>query len=110
MIAGFDAGVVGMAIGDKKVVNIPATEAYGEWSEDNTIAFPKENIPADMKLEAGMELTMRSPEGHPFNVVVAEILDDAVILDANHRLAGEELVFDIEMVEINPGKSWIIMP
>ena len=110
MIAGFDAGVVGMAIGDKKVINIEAANAYGEWSEENTIAFPKENIPTDLDLKPGMELTMRSPEGHPFNVVVTEILDDAVVLDANHPLSGKELVFDIEIMEINPGQSRIIMP
>jgi peptidylprolyl isomerase len=110
MIAGFDAGVVGMAIGDKKVLTIPAAQAYGEWNEENTIPFPKENIPADLQLEKGMELTMRNAEGQPFNVTVAEILDDAIILDANHALAGKELVFDVELVELNPGTSRIIMP
>jgi FKBP-type peptidyl-prolyl cis-trans isomerase 2 len=110
MIAGFDAGVVGMAIGDKKVLNIPASEGYGEWDEENTIPFPKENIPADLKLEPGMELTMRNSDGQPFNVTVREILDDTIILDANHMLAGKELVFDVELMEINPGVSRIIMP
>jgi FKBP-type peptidyl-prolyl cis-trans isomerase 2 len=110
MIPGFDAGVVGMALGEKKVVTIPAAEAYGEWIEENTIPFPKENIPADLKLEVGMELTMRNHEGQPFNVVVADILEDAVVLDANHPLAGKDLVFDIELVELNPGQSRIILP
>lgn len=110
MIPGFDAGVVGMGIGEKKVLNIPPSEGYGEWNEENTIPFPKENIPADLKVEKGMELTMRNPEGHPFNVTVAEILDDAVILDANHMLAGKELVFDVELVEIKPAAGKIIMP
>ena len=110
MIPGFDAGVVGMAIGEKKVLTIPASEGYGEWDEENTIPFPKENIPADLQLEKGMELTMRNAEGHPFNVTVTDILDDSIILDANHMLAGKELVFDVEMMEINPGVSRIIMP
>lgn len=110
MIPGFDAGVVGMAIGEKKVLTISASEGYGEWDEENTIPFPKENIPADLQLEKGMELTMRNAEGHPFNVTVTEILDDSIILDANHMLAGKELVFDVEMMEINPGVSRIIMP
>jgi FKBP-type peptidyl-prolyl cis-trans isomerase 2 len=111
MIAGFDAGVVGMAIGDKKTINIPAAEAYGEWEAENAFPFPKSNLPADMQLEEGMELTMRSPEGQPFNVVVAEIQEENIILDANHRLAGQELVFDIEMVSVNgeTGKSRIIL-
>ena len=110
MIAGFDAGVEGMAIGDKKVLNISAAEGYGEWDEENTIAFPKENVPADMTLEPGMQLSLRNPEGYPFNVTVAEIKDDVIILDANHSLAGKELVFDVELMEINPGVSRIIMP
>lgn len=110
MIAGFDAGVEGMAIGDKKVLNIPAAEGYGDWDEENTIPFPKENVPADMVLELGMELSMRNPEGYPFNVTVTEIREDVIILDANHALAGKDLVFDVELVEINPGVSRIIMP
>ena len=110
MIAGFDAGVVGMAIGDKKVLTIPAAEGYGEWDKENTIPIPKENIPADLELEVGMELTMRNADGQPFNVTVGKILDDVVILDANHALAGKDLIFDIELMELNPGVSRIIMP
>ena len=110
MIAGFDAGVVGMAIGDKKVLTIPAAEGYGEWDKENTIPFPKENIPADLELEVGMELTMRNADGQPFNVTVGKILDDVVILDANHALAGKDLIFDVELMELNPGVSRIIMP
>jgi peptidylprolyl isomerase len=110
MIAGFDAGVEGMATGEKKVLNIPAEQGYGEWDEENTIPFPLANVPPDMKLEPGMQLSLRDPEGHPVNVTVAEIREDVVILDANHALAGKDLVFDVELVEINPGKSRIIMP
>ena len=110
MIAGFDAGVVGLAVGDKKTLQIPAAEAYGDWSEENTIPFPKENLPADMQIEVGMELTMNTAEGQPFNVMVAEILEDTIVLDANHPLAGKDLIFDIELVALNPGQSRIIMP
>lgn len=100
MIKGFDAALPGMAVGDKKTVNIPAAEAYGEKDPGAVISFPKENVPADMKLEPGMQLTLTNQEGQPFPVVVTEIQDDVIILDANHFLAGEELVFDIELVEI----------
>lgn len=100
MIKGFDAAVPGMEPGDKKTVNIPAHEAYGERSEDAIIEFPRENVPEDMKLEAGMSLTLSNEHGQPVPVVVKEIKEDAVILDANHFLAGEALVFDIELVEI----------
>jgi len=100
MIKGFDAALPGMEVGDKKTVNIPAAEAYGEKDPGAVIPFPKENVPEDMKLEPGMQLTLTNQEGQPFPVVVTEIQDDVIILDANHFLAGEELVFDIELVEI----------
>ena len=100
MIKGFDAAMPGMEVGDKKTVNIPAADGYGAKDPTAVIPFPKENVPADMKLEPGMQLTLTNQEGQPFPVVVTEVQDDVIILDANHFLAGEELVFDIELVEI----------
>ncbi len=100
MIKGFDAAMPGMKVGDKKTVNIPAAEGYGELSDDAIIEFPKKNIPEDMKLEPGMSLQLSNQEGQPFPVTVKEVKDDTVILDANHFLAGKELVFDIELVEV----------
>lgn len=101
MIKGFDAAIPGMAIGDKKTINIPAAEAYGEKDPTAIIEFPKANVPADMQLEVGMQLTLSNQHGQPFPVVVLEIKDEVIVLDANHHLAGEELVFDIELVSIN---------
>ena len=100
MIKGFDAAMPGMAIGDKKTVNIPAAHAYGEKSDEAIIEFPIENLPPDMKLEAGMPLTLTNQDGQPVPVIVVEVKDEVIILDANHFLAGEELIFDIELVEI----------
>lgn len=100
MIKGFDAAMPGMNVGDKKTITIPPADGYGERSEDAVIEFPKENIPEDMKLEPGMSLTLSNQEGQPVPVIVKEIKDDIVILDANHFLAGEDLIFDIELVEI----------
>ena len=100
MIKGFDAALPGMTVGEKKTINIPAEEGYGERSEEAIIPFPKENVPADMKLEPGMTLTLSNQDGQPVPVVVTEIREDVVILDANHFLAGQELIFDIELVEI----------
>lgn len=100
MIKGFDAALPGMKVGDKKTITISPAEGYGEKSEEAMIKFPKDQIPAEMKLEVGMSLQLSNQEGQPFPVTVSEILDDAVVLDANHFLAGQELVFDIELVEI----------
>lgn len=109
MIKGFDDAVIGMIIGDKKTVNIPAPEAYGERSEEMVIDFPRSNFPDDMTPEVGMQLMMNNNAGQQFPVTIVEVKDDVVILDANHMLAGKELVFDIEMVEID-SKGLIIVP
>ncbi len=100
MIKGFDAALPGMLVGDKKTINIPAADAYGERSEEAIINFPKENVPPDMKLEPGMTLTLSNQAGQPIPVIVIELTDDSVILDANHFLAGKDLIFDIELMEI----------
>jgi peptidylprolyl isomerase len=101
MIKGFDAAVPGMAIGDKKTITIVAAEAYGETNPEAIIQFPKTNVPADMVLEPGMPLTLTDQNGHPVQVVVVEVQEDVIVLDANHELAGKDLVFDIELVSIN---------
>jgi FKBP-type peptidyl-prolyl cis-trans isomerase 2 len=100
MIKGFDAAMPGMIVGEKKTINIAPEDGYGEKSEEAIIEFPKENVPADMILEPGMPLTLSNQEGQPVPVIVIEVKEDIIILDANHFLAGQELVFDIELVEI----------
>ncbi|MBX3238859.1 MAG: peptidylprolyl isomerase [Chitinophagaceae bacterium] len=101
MIKGFDAGVEGMAIGEKKIINIAPEDGYGLRNEEAVIEFPMEHVPADMKLEPGMQLTLQDQQGYPVNVVVTEVKDDVVLLDANHALAGKELVFEVELVGID---------
>lgn len=100
MIKGFDAAMPGMSPGEKKTINIPADDAYGQRSEDAIIEFPRAQVPTEMKMEPGMPLTLSNQEGQPVPVIVVEIKDDAVIMDANHFLAGQDLIFDIELVEI----------
>lgn len=102
MIPGFDQAIPGMNVGEKKTITISPADAYGEKNKEAIIEFPKTNIPADMKLETGMKLQLRNEAGQPIPVVVTEVKDETVILDANHELAGKELVFDIELVEIAP--------
>ncbi|HLP35574.1 peptidylprolyl isomerase [Lacibacter sp.] len=109
MIKGFDDAVVGMAIGDKKTINIQPNEAYGERNEQMIIEFPRSNFPDDMTPEIGMQLMMNNSAGQQFPVTITEVQEEIVVLDANHMLAGKELVFDIEMVEID-AKGLIIVP
>ncbi len=101
MIKGFDIGVLGMALGEKKTLQIAAEDAYGMRDEEAIIEFPAENIPDDMTLEPGMQLTLRNQNGQPVPVIVLEVKEDIIIMDANHMLAGQNLIFDVELVEIN---------
>ena len=100
MIKGFDNAMPGMSLGEKKTINIAPEDGYGPRSEEAIIEFPKENVPAEMVLEPGMPLTLSNQAGQPVPVIVVEVKDDIIILDANHFLAGQELIFDIELVEI----------
>ena len=110
VIPGFDEGVTDMAVGDKKTVSIPADEAYGPKQEDMIMEFPRERFPAEMVPEVGMQLNMNNGQGQSFPVVIVEVQESVVILDANHPLAGQELIFDLELVEIKGAKPLIIMP
>ncbi len=100
MIAGFDAGVLGMTVGEKKTLQIDPANAYGVSNPEAIIEFPKENVPAEMQLEIGMQLNLQNQYGQPVPVVVLEVKDDVVIMDANHSLAGKDLIFEVEIVEI----------
>lgn len=109
VIKGFDQGVMGMQVGDKRTVEIPVQDAYGAKQDEMIIEFPRNQFPPDMKPEAGMQLMMNNGAGQSFPVTVTEVKEESVILDANHPLAGQDLIFDIELVEIVP-TSKIIMP
>jgi len=110
VIKGFDDGVTGMSVGDKRTISIPVEEAYGPKNPDMLVEFPRANFPPGMAPEVGMRLNMTSQQGQEIPVVIAEVGDEIVLLDANHPLAGEPLVFDIELVEIIGGSPLIIMP
>ena len=110
VIAGFDEGVTGMQIGEKKTIHIPASEAYGPVQQEMIMEFPKNRFPADLTPEVGMQLNMSNGQGQNFPVVIVEVKDEVVVLDANHPLAGKDLIFDLELVEISGGSPLIIMP
>ncbi|MCZ2458061.1 MAG: peptidylprolyl isomerase [Chitinophagales bacterium] len=110
VIKGFDDGVTGMIVGEKKTINIPYNQAYGPRNSQMVIEVPKANFPKDMELSVGMPLMMSDGSGHDLEVIVIQIKDNAVVLDANHPLAGQDLIFDIELVEIVGGSPLIITP
>jgi peptidylprolyl isomerase len=100
MIKGFDTAVDGLEMGKKITAEIPAAEAYGEVNEELYFDVPKNNLPEDLKPEIGQQLAMTQPNGQQVPVKVKEIKEDIVVIDANHDLAGKDLIFDIELVEI----------
>ncbi len=101
VIKGMDAGLEGMAVGEKKTLNIPCQEAYGPINPAARQSIPRDGIPADIPLEIGIQLQMQSPDGQVLPVTVVEVAHDTVTLDANHFLAGKDLVFEIELVSVN---------
>jgi len=100
VIKGFEDAVIGLQTGDKKTVTVSAEDAYGSYDENLLIEIPKKNVPEDVTPEVGMRLQLVNQQGQAAHVVVTEILDKTVRLDANHPLAGKTLVFDLEVLEI----------
>jgi len=99
VIKGFDEGVEGMSVGDKKRIEIESAEAYGERVEGLVQTIPREGLNLDTEPLPGMILGMQLPDGNQISVTITEVTEDSVTLDANHRLAGEKLIFDVERVE-----------
>jgi peptidylprolyl isomerase len=104
VIKGFDDGVMGMAVGEKKAIHIGVDEAYGPSNEQMIFKFDKAGIPGDIPMEIGGTLNMHDGQ-QAIPVVIKEIAEDYVLMDANHPLAGQELNFDLEIVAIKGGSD-----
>lgn len=97
LIPGFEKGLQGLKVGDKRTINIPSDEAYGPIRTEMTQEVEKQFVPEGV--EVGQQLTAQGPQG-PMMVTVVEIKETTVVLDANHPLAGKDLIFDLEVVEV----------
>ncbi len=100
VIPGFEAAIVGMNVGESKTATIPSAEAYGERSDQLIIKAPRDKMPEGHEPEVGQQLQMTTPQGQPVPVRVSEVTDTEVTLDANHPLAGQNLTFELKLVEI----------
>ncbi len=100
VIPGFDKAVTGMSVGEAQTVEIPSEDAYGPHDPNGRQSFPRDKVPDDIPLDIGTRLQLSGPQGQPIMVTVAEVTESEVILDANHPLAGQDLTFEIELVEI----------
>ncbi len=100
VIPGFEKGVADMEVGDKKTIHIPAEEAYGERRDDLVMQFERSQLPDGLEPEVGMGLQMQSAQGQPVPVTVTAVDEENITIDANHQLAGQNLNFELELVEV----------
>jgi FKBP-type peptidyl-prolyl cis-trans isomerase 2 len=99
VIKGFDDGISGMNVGDKKQIEIEVEDAYGERIENLVQKVPRKELNLDTEPQTGMNLVMQLPDGNEIPVAVTEVTEDSVTLDANHPLAGQKLIFEVERVK-----------
>ena len=100
IIPGFEKGVLGMEKGEKKTIKIPCGEAYGPIRPEAMADIPQKDLPEDMKPEVGQMLQMGKEDGQMFIAQVIKVTEDKITIDANHPLAGKDLTFELEVVEI----------
>jgi len=100
IIPGLEKGVMDMELGEKKTLTIPADDAYGKYNEELRIPVARDLLPPDLDPFIGLELVMNMQDGSTFPVRVVEVQEASITVDANHPLAGENLTFDLEVVDI----------
>lgn len=100
VIPGFENAIIGMEVGDKKTINIPKNEAYGEYRDEMIAEFSRNQFPEGMDVQIGMSFHLQGPDGSMLPVVVKEVKTDSVVIDGNHPLAGQDLEFDLELMEV----------
>lgn len=100
LIPGFEQAVIGMEVGDSTTVDIESEDAYGARREDLELEVSKSDLPDNIDPQPGMQLQMQQQNGQAVPVQITEVEDDYVKLDANHPLAGKDLTFDIELLDI----------
>jgi FKBP-type peptidyl-prolyl cis-trans isomerase SlpA len=100
VIPGFDQGVKGMQVGEEKTINIAADDAYGQVREELIQDVDKSALPEDIKPEVGLKLVSKTQDGKEIPLIVTEVKDKAITVDANHPLAGEDLTFSVKLVDV----------
>lgn len=109
VIKGFDEGVAGMNPGERKTINILVEDAYGPANEEMIFTLNRSDIPNDIPLEVGLTLNMHEDGNpRPIPVIVRDLTDTNVTLDANHPLAGQDLTFEVELVGVKSPSGLII--
>jgi peptidylprolyl isomerase len=96
----FEEAVLNLEVGRKRVVEIESGEAYGDWDENQVFEIDPADLPDDLEPEIGLDVEVKLPSGRSEVMTIVEIEQDAIVLDANHPLAGEDLIFEVRLVEI----------
>ena len=107
LIEGLELVLYGLKKGDRQCLSIEPRDAFGFPDEDNIHTMPRSEFPDDMQLEVGMIIGFSTPSGEEVPGAIQEIKDDEIVVDFNHPLAGHEVIFDVEILEVNPGVSVI---
>ena len=102
---GFEQAVIGMQVGESKTVTIPVDQAYGPRRDDMVLEVERDKLPEDLEPQVGMQLQMNQGDGGIMIVTITEVSETTIKIDANHPLAGQDLTFDIELVEIGASQS-----
>jgi peptidylprolyl isomerase len=100
VLPAIEEAVEGMELGEMKTVQIPAEEAFGPWREELTEEIPRDSLPDDIEVQIGQQFWVEQPGGEPVLVSVADVSEATVTIDANHPLAGEDLTFDLELIDV----------
>ena len=100
LIPGFEKGLIDMKLNEKKTITISKEDAYGESREDLIQEVDKSQLPEDITPEVGMGLVSKSSDGNEMNLLIVEVKEATIVIDGNHPLAGKELIFDLEVVDI----------
>jgi|TARA_B110000971_G_scaffold218878_1_gene258634 FKBP-type peptidyl-prolyl cis-trans isomerase SlpA len=100
LIPGFEKGLIDMKLNEKKTISMPKEDAYGEINEALIQEVNKSELPQEMEPKVGMGLVSKSPDGQEMNLMVIEVKEESIVIDGNHPLAGKDLIFDLEVVEI----------
>ena len=101
LIPGFEKGLIDMKLNEKKTIEIAKDQAYGEVNDNLIQEVNKTELPQDMEPKVGMGLVSKSPDGQEINLMVVEVKEESIVVDGNHPIAGHDLIFDVEVVEIN---------
>ena len=103
LIEGLELVLYGLKKGDRQCLSIDPRDAFGFPDEENIHTMPRSEFPAEMQLEAGLIISFTTPSGEEVPGAIQEVKDDEVVVDFNHPLAGNEIIFDVEILEIKPG-------